>query len=246
MVWHIVDPQGSLRSLLPGPEVVRKAIRSIHVAGEGTRPLLVEMQTRLPAWLTGWVKLPGWRRCADSAWDLCFTRKNVAGRVVAPRRGSDIFGWMKTSPPLTFTLEGGNPFRFKSFCPAPAEEAEGESGDHRLDLSAFAGESPHLRLVLPGMDLKWIRLASGYGDVSFRYHGKIREISFGSLEGMAVPGRTRASLFVRYKRSQILQNPVVPDVIRRSPVVEMLDALDVECHPRDGGEACSGRISLTF
>jgi len=245
-VWHLVDPHGHLRSLLPGPDIAKRAIRSLHVAGEGGRPLLVEMQTGLPAWMTGWVTVPGWSRCAVSGWDLCFTREKVAGRIASPRRGPDMYGWMKTSPPLTFTLEGENPFRFESFCPASASEVEGEAGDRRLDLNAFAGESPHLRIALPGMDMKWIRLAPEYGDVSFRYNGKIREIAFGSLDGMAAPGRTRASLFIHYKRSQVLQNLLVPDAIRRSPVVEMLDALDAECHPRERGEACSGRIFLTF
>ena len=244
--WHIVDPRGTLRPFLPLPGPARRLIRSIHVAGDGTRPVLLEIQSGLPAWLLRRASIPGWKRYASSDWDLCLVRDEVSGKIPSATRGDEMSGWLKTAPPVTFTVEGGNPFEFNSFCQAPAEEAEGRGGDLRLDLEAFAGSSPHLQLALPGMDLKRARLGRDYGDVLFQYHNKLRDVTFGRLEGEEGGREREASLYVRYRRSDVLQGRLIPDPIKNNPILRVLDELEVECHPDKGGEACQGRVSLTF
>jgi hypothetical protein len=244
--WHIVDPRGALRSFLPLPGPARRLIRSIHVAGDGTRPVLLEIQSGLPGWVLRRISIPGWKQCISSDWDLCLAREDVSGKIPSATRGDGMSGWLKTAPPVTFTVQGDNPFQFKSFCQAPAEEAEGRGGDLRLDLEAFAGSSPHLQLALPGMDLKRARLGRDYGDVLFQYNNKLRDVTYGRLEGEEDGREVEASLYVRYRRSDVLQGRMIPHVIKINPILKILDTLEVECHPQKGGESCTGRVSLTF
>ena len=247
--WHLVDPEGVLKPLLPLPQATRTVIRAIHVAGSAESPVIIEAQTRLPAWLLRLVPIAGFSH-RPSDWDLCLVRDTAAGpltRGADPvRRGAgSISAWLPGDPPVTVVLRGGNPFQFDSFCSGETEEAMLSGPSEGATLFLAAGRSPHLARFLPGVTPERVEAGPDWADAVLLAGGRRREARWGAPAGP--PGEAeRLSLRLRYKAGAGGVLELLERVFPKAAFPGLIREVEAKCREVEGGERCEGRLTLTF
>lgn len=247
--WHIVDPEGVVKPLLPIPQAALAAIRAIHVGGADGDPLIIEAQTRLPGWLLRFLPVAGFYH-QRSAWDLCLVREGLS-RPLAPvsdpvRRAPGAASlWLPGDPPVTVTLHGGNPFEFSSFCPGEAEEAVLPGPSAGATLFLAAGRSPHLARFLPGVIPERVEAGPDWADAVLVSGDRKREARWGAAPGPPGEGK-RLTLRLRYQSGAGGVHALLGRFFPKGPVPAWVREVEAECAGVEGGERCEGRLTLTF